>query len=342
MVPASALLAPAAAGSVARAGKVKPDFSFYSGKTITFIVPQVAGGSDYPMIINTQQGVENYLHATINIESIPQGNTVTGQNDLAAAPPDGLTIGFYSVPADSAADIENTPFVNFQIQKEALIAGTPLPEYVVVACEGSQFTSFQQVIKDHSSFNALVSSVGPTQMLEASLLHAYGIEPTLVSGYSNTAGLVQGCMRGDGQIAVQPVAQFTPLELVPGVLRPLLQIGVQPKGSDYYSDLKNVPTLASLSTTPPKTPGGKEVLKLLQSMFGPGGIGLVVGAPAGTSPGKILALTDAFHSALAQKNVIASLIAAGFPPGYIAPSTVPTYLKELLKHSPLINRFVNQ
>lgn len=113
-------LLPAGAGgsTVSRQGHstqspLQQGLCFYRGKSITIIAPDAPGGGldIYSRIVGPVIGT--YLHASVSVENIAQANTITGQDTLAAATPDGLTIGMISPGSDIDNEVTNVPSTNF-------------------------------------------------------------------------------------------------------------------------------------------------------------------------------------------------------------------------------------
>ena len=76
--------------------------SYFKGKTITLISPDSPGGSydSYARLFAPYLGQE--LGATINVEDVSGAGTLQGSNQMAAAAPNGLTIGMVNVGGDIA------------------------------------------------------------------------------------------------------------------------------------------------------------------------------------------------------------------------------------------------
>src|ERR1700759_118025 len=88
----------ATSGSTAGgAAAAKPDFAFYKGKTINFILPQEPGGVFSFSMVPATQLAAKMLGATINIQYVSAGSGLVGDQQIYAAANDGLTIGDESV-----------------------------------------------------------------------------------------------------------------------------------------------------------------------------------------------------------------------------------------------------
>ena len=99
-----------AAGSGGGAG-------YFKGKTITLIAPDAPGGSydSYARLFAPYVGQE--LGATINVENVNGAGTLQGSNQMAAATPNGLTIGMVNVGGDIASLVEKQPGQSFTMSK---------------------------------------------------------------------------------------------------------------------------------------------------------------------------------------------------------------------------------
>ncbi|HVB06465.1 MAG TPA: hypothetical protein VNF07_09515, partial [Acidimicrobiales bacterium] len=144
------LLLPAAISASTALKKLTPlqkGLNFYKGKTVTFIIPSSVGGSVDQLGRDLSVAMGQYLGATFNVENIPTGNLIPGQDALAASKPDGLTIGEGNIPADILDQLTNAfKGVNFNIAREAFIGSTPPSPNVIVASTKSSIASFKSLL----------------------------------------------------------------------------------------------------------------------------------------------------------------------------------------------------
>jgi tripartite-type tricarboxylate transporter receptor subunit TctC len=340
---AAGVMACGSSGSHDDASTTAVDTAFFAGKTITYIVPQSPGGSYAAAILPAVPYVEKYLKATLDLEYVPQGTSIVGQDRIAAAPADGLTIGTLSVSADVALDLEGQQLIDFDITKQSLIAGNYLSPEVVVACKGSPYKTIEQVLDAKKPFKVINTGQGPGFELVKVLFNAYGAPVSSLSGYADTASQTAGCLRGDAPLALQTIAALTPQDFQQGLVRGLVVTSPQPPSSTFYKYLKNTPTLASLEQSkPPKSANGKKVLSLIKEQYGTTGLGVIVAGPKGIPAGQLAALREAFKKAYEQPAVSRAMTQAGIVPGYVSPSAAVPYMNQLLKNRAFIEAFVNK
>jgi tripartite-type tricarboxylate transporter receptor subunit TctC len=80
-------------------GNQAPAAGGYPSKPITFIVPYGAGGSADLMARTMEKAAKKHLGQPLIVTNIPGGGATIGWNELAAAKPDGYTIGYVATSA---------------------------------------------------------------------------------------------------------------------------------------------------------------------------------------------------------------------------------------------------
>ena len=344
---ASGTTAAASTGSPAvRASKaVKPDLGFYRGKTITFIIPQAVGGSISVPILAMQPYLQSYLGATINISYLGAGNGVTGENLLNASTPNGLTIGVQPIGAQAVQVIEGANQLNFDFRKLSYFGAFPEAYSVGVACPGSGITSWDQVMAA-SSVKMINALNGQANTLPRLIVGAYGLQSHVswIYGFASSTAETAGCLAGNGQvIGTQNMSAFTPQEFTSGQLTPLLLTRAVPRGSAFYSIMKNVPTLGQYyAKHKPTSPAGKAIMEFeIKSWSNPSSINYGLAAPPGTPKPLIAALTKAFQHVATMQSVKNAVLRAGGSPGFIEPQNIVPYINYLLNRTPIFNRILS-
>jgi tripartite-type tricarboxylate transporter receptor subunit TctC len=294
----------------------KPDVSFYKGKTITWDVPSAPGASFYTSATVLAPLVGKYLGATVNIVSVPAGATVAGQDQAAAAPNDGLTIGTLNVSANVSNAATKQPGINFDMTKVSYIAGLPINPDVFVVAPSAKYQSFASLAQAKPSVTA-TDYPGSIDILEKAMFGAYGIKAKLISGYADVPSQVAGFLRGDAQFAINQVPGYAP-PIAAGKAVPLLVTGPVTAGSAGYAQLKSVPTIASFAAEhPPTTAAEKSAVAALEALFGASAVNQVFFAPAGTDAGKVAALEEAFKAAEANPATATAFEKANLTVGFL-------------------------
>ena len=119
---------------------------YFKGKTITLISPDSPGGSydSYARLFAPYVGQE--LGATVNVEDVSAAGTLQGSNQMAAAAPNGLTIGMVNVGGDIASLVEKQPGQNFNMAKLSWIGQPAQIPNALVTQPGSSVQSFSGML----------------------------------------------------------------------------------------------------------------------------------------------------------------------------------------------------
>ncbi|HEX3959226.1 MAG TPA: tripartite tricarboxylate transporter substrate-binding protein [Trebonia sp.] len=318
-----------ASGTTAADGK-----SFYDGKTITWDVPDPPGTGFYTTATILAPALGKYLNATVNIVSIPAGGTIAGQDQAAAAPADGLTIGVINASTDVANEATKQPDVNFDMQKEELIAGLPINPEVFVVQPSSPYKAWQDLVAAGGLKSVAVT--GSNEVLEKGIYTGYGINAQLIAGYEAPPDEVAGFLRGDALLGANSVPTFASA-VAAGKARALLVTGPVLAGMSGYAQLKSVPTLAKIAQdNPPKTAAQQAAIKAMEALFGQAAVNQVYFCPPGTPASLVSALSAAFKAITSEASVKAAFIKQNLTPGYLSQSQVTAAVKSDLAQEPAI------
>lgn len=324
-----AITASACGSSVTSSTQPKSAASMFKGKTITFISPDAPGGSFNAYTRLLAPLMAKYLGATINVENIPAGNTIIGQNTAANSAPNGMTIGWVNVGEDISDSVSGIAGVTFNIAKVRYLGAPTGAPLVMVASPSSHITTFKQLVAYRGpNIKALDTTAGTGNAIERLLLGAYATRTTIVTGYENSPALVAGFLAGEGPIAVESLVPFTPA-IETGKAIPLVTTGAVPKASPVYREMRNVPTLASLlANQPPASSTGKTALKALTEMMQ---VALAVDVPAGTPTRDVIALRKAMAYAMSQASFKTEAVKEGLTYGLTSGSATKADIVSLEK-----------
>ena len=323
--------------------KVKPDFGFFAGKTITFVIAAAPGSGGISAAgVALQSPLAAYLHATVNVEYV--SNALTADNSVGTAPPDGLTIGVTGVPTVLNNIYSGVNLTSYSLLKASYVGSTGGQPIMAVACPGSPFTSFDQLLKSKQTVVSVQNSSGGSNLISRLLLGAYGAPHKYLTGYTSST-LVPGCQRGDGNWEVNGANNFLTSAgnaITPG-FTPLVLTAPFPKGSPAFGLNKSIPTIASyFAKHKPSTPGGQAIVKILVDQFGLGAPGeMVFGAP-GIPANRLVALQDAMTAAFKVPSVKTALLLAGLPTNSVSGPAVLSFLKYQIKHQTIVQRYLNE
>lgn len=290
-----------------------PDLAYFRGKTITFIAPDKPGGSfdEWSRLLAPVMG--QYLKATVNVENVPPGNTIVGQNQLASSSPDGLTIGWLNAGEDVADAVKGTPGITFSLSSMGVVGAPGFGQMVLVAQPNSPYKTFADLQKAAGTVTALDVTKGTGDTVERVLLGSYDINAKIITGYESSKDLAAGFLRGDGQIAEEELAVFQNA-IATGKAVPLWVSESVPSQNPVYAQMQSVPTLQQLiQTSPPQNPQQAQAIKVLQSLTQ---VAQVVAAPPGVQPGILAALQAAMKYAMSQPAVQAQALKESLVPTF--------------------------
>ena len=319
-----------ASGSSGSSGAGAADFR---GKTITLIAPDSPGGSydSYARLFAPYLGQE--LGATVNVENVAGAGTLQGTNQLAAASPNGLTIGMVNVGADIASKVENQPGQSFDLRTISWIGQPAQIPNVIVTQPGSNLQSFSGLLQSSSQVNVLDIRNGIGDMLNRVIYGAFGVPHKLDTGFEATSALKQGFLAKDGQTILEAMSTLYPL-ISGNEAKPLLVIGAVGLPS-YQKALGSTPTLQSelAQLTASKAAAVQEALALsnLSDDFA---------APAGLPSGDLAALRQAFAKAAALPALRAQALKESLPLAWVAGPALSGQVNSALSGSSTIAPYV--
>jgi len=312
----------AAAGPHARLGAVKPDISYFAGKTITFEVGSKPGGSGDDYVRPIGPLIASYLHCSVNIVDNSSGADLAAQNAVATSTPDGLTIGELNIGSNYDNDVSNIPGLAFTMNKIDIIAGAAVGgSPTIVASPRSAIKNVNEFVDSRATSKILDVTPGGVDLDLRVFLGAYRVNSQLVLGYTSGSVLAAGFQRGDAPFAAQGVPALGTL-IGAGLANPLVLFSTvpYPKGLAEYAQMKSVPTLKRYAAShPPTTRAGRVALDERLSVLATPAYGFF--APQNTPPKILAALTAAFHSALLQASTKAAYEAFALSPGYTPPTS---------------------
>ncbi len=291
-VASVAVLAACGTSSGSGSGSGGGGASYFKGKTITLIAPDSPGGSYDSYARLFAPYVAQELGATVNVTNVAGAGTVQGTNQMAAASPNGLTIGMVNVGADVASKVEHQPGQSFDMAKLSWLGQPAQLPNALVTQPGSGTQSFSALMHSSSPVAVLDIRNGIGDMLNRVVFGAFSIPHKLDTGFESTSALKQGFLAKDGQTIFEAMSTLYPL-VSGNQAKPLLVTGSVSLPS-YQTALKGVPNLQSelsqVSLSSRNSAAVKEALELsdLSDDFA---------APAGLPKSELTALRQAFAKA---------------------------------------------
>lgn len=215
---------------------------YFKGKTITLIAPDAPGG-DYDLYARGYApALSKILHATVNVENIPGAGTIVGTNTLAAATPNGLTLGMANVPGVIGDSLEHLPGVKFNLTKLTfLLQPGTIPDVLLVQ-KKSAVKSFGELLKQTTPVSVGVNPSGIGFVVTSTVFGAFKIPHKYITGISDIVLEKQGFLAGDYTYTLDALTGLQSL-ITGGSARPLL-VTSTPTESSLKSLVPGVPTLA--------------------------------------------------------------------------------------------------
>jgi tripartite-type tricarboxylate transporter receptor subunit TctC len=337
----SVAFASASSASVAakKAKKVQPDFSYFSGQTITLDSPGSPGGSYDGMARILAPALATFLHANVNV--IDYSNSIQGQDVAGNAAPNGLTIGELNMAGAVDAFATSQPYTNFAIKTATYLGGLLTQEDDVVVTPSSGIKSLSQLVDDPAAVGVLDTPTSFTDLNLRVLTGVYGVKSSFITGYANNPAILTGFLRGDGVLTMMGNATVEGA-IATGQAVPIAMTDPLQAGMLGYARLKydKPPTYAKLlATDPPKTKAGVAALKeLVQITQSPVEVWFT---PKGTPANIALALQRAIRSIMNQPGIQKALIGEGFYTNFFDSAQVTADTNRSLKNISTIVQYLN-
>jgi len=333
----AAVSAAPSGGAAPQASASAADMAFFNGKTITLIAPDNPGGSFdvWSRLLAPLMG--QYLHATVNVQNIPPGNTIVGQNQLASSTADGLTIGWLNIGEDITNQTKGVPGVTFDPTKTAFVGVAGQGDFVLVADPASSYKSFDDIVKAAAPVPTLDVTSGTADLALRLIYGAYGVKAKYITGYESSKLLAAGFLRHDAPVAFQEPVVFQSA-IQAGQALPLLILSALDPSNPIAGKMASVPTLDKLEqSNPPSSATAKATLDELKTIVNDG---QVLAAPPGTPAGRVAALTAAMQSAMTQSSLLDQARKQGLLPNFQSGPQVRPDLEAGFKQEELLKPYL--
>ena len=296
----------------------------YRGKTITFVAPDKPGGGFDQFARTFSPYLSRYLGATVYVLNVPAGNTVSGQNYVAATNTrsPGLTIGWLNVGPDVEDTVLHIPGIQFNPQGEAFLGATAPDLTVTVARKSSACQAWDHglasLLAHNSASNPVTEPIQTTGSTTFDMLMfdgVFGIHYRALNGYASSAQLVQGWDRGDGCVITDPVSVVG--SYIQGGSAVALAVSQRPQTSNfYYKTLLGVPTYAQAERAYGRYIKNKTQRVAAGVLLTAANTSRVLFVPPRTPQAMQAALRQAFAWASSNSNLKAQIANLGASNGY--------------------------
>lgn len=330
-VASAAMLAACSSSSSSSSGSTTSSSGgagYFKGKTITLIAPDKPGGSYDSYARLFAPYVAQELGATVNVENIAGAGTVEGTNQMAAASPNGLTIGMVNVGGDIASLVEKRPGQTFDMRTLSWIGQPAQIPNALVTQPGSGVSSFSAMLHSKNPVTVLDIRNGIGDMLNRVIFGAFGISHKVETGFESTSALKQGFLAKDGQTILEAMSTLYPL-ISGNEAKPLLVLGSVTLPS-YQKVLSGVPTIQTEISAAGLSSGKATAVQEALSLSG---LSDDFAAPAGLPASELSALRQAFAAAAALPALQAQAAREKLPLSFTSDSALAGQVAAALANS---------
>lgn len=275
---------------------------------ITFIVPYSPGGGSDRQVRRLQPHLEEILDVSINVVYQTGGDGAVGWQALAAADPDGCTVGNVVAPNIVLLSVTGED-VGFQAEDFSYISWTETTPNALAVPAGSSFETIEQFVEDAQANPGArtIAGVGEVgELLVSQILEATGIDISFVPVTGGVGDIVPQLLGGHVDAGIFGASHVLEHE---DTLRALAISGEQPSEA-----LPDVPTFQEA--------GWEGVL--LTTSWG-------VAAPPGTSEDLLQIWNEAIIEASGNPEVVEQLTEEALTPLQQTPEEAEAYLQVQLE-----------
>lgn len=319
--------------------------AYYKGKTMDFIEPASVGG---PFDLQAEAeipGLQSYLGATIEETRITTGNSIPGQDAIASAASNGLTIGLLNPLNDASLILEKQPGINFNPARMAYLSGTAALPMALQVLPGKGYSNFASwlVAAKSGSMKMVTQATGSENTVFRALAAALGAvksstSPAWVTGYTSLTNEITGYLRDDAPVGYLNLSNTCNL-LQSSQSIAIMVNSVPQVGTDCRKYLTNVPTIASLAKKYGKTSAEKNLFATVETLNS------LTGNPTVTQTSvagyKIDALRAALKWVYAQSSFKSAMLYDGLSPQYVDPVVAKTLYEDAVKYGKTVICYVN-
>jgi tripartite-type tricarboxylate transporter receptor subunit TctC len=175
--------------------------SCYEGERLSFVVAYGEGGL-YDLFARTAAPhLERELGATVVVENHPGAGGLTAANEIYAAEPDGLTIGFFSGQGLAGAVLGGSAGATFDLEEFTYVARLAQDDRLLVTGPESGISSVEDLEGGDRLAFASAGPGGADHIDATILIPVLGLEADIVTGYAGSAETALAVTSGDAQLA---------------------------------------------------------------------------------------------------------------------------------------------
>ena len=267
-----------------------PDYEFYKGKVINYIVATKPGGGYDAYARLIAKHMEKFIPGvTMIIRNIPGAGHIIGANETFHAKPDGLTIGTFNTGL-IYSQIVGQSGIRFDLTKYSWVGKANSEMRVLIVGQKTPHKTIQELIQSKEPIKMPCAGIGSQDYNETLILsEAFGANFKPVPGYAGREGEM-AILRGE---VVGMIGSYTGLLtfIKAEGCRILLQFG-----SNRYP-LSGIPTASEQNLSPK----AKSLVQLANNICE---LGRLTGAPPGVPPQRLEVLREAYKKTLTSPELL--------------------------------------
>lgn len=302
--------------------------AFFRGKTITLIAPDAPGGGYDTWDRLVAPYLAKALGAQVRVVNVPQAGTIVGTNEMAAAKPDGLTLGDVAVGGDIGNLIEHQPGQQFDLTKLTWLAAPTLEPVAIFATPASHFQHFSDLLAlkaGGASVPIIDTRSGAGDLTNRVIFNLFGIPHRLLTGYGSSKELEAGFLRGDGSIASVTYSSWRSLVESQKAI-PLLVTTLQ----NQWPAAPQATTIGQLLQSSNLTAQQKTALTTLANITS---LAFDFAGPPNIPPDRVEVLRQAFQKALTNPDLLNQARKEGLTVEYMPGSKLAQLITQTIDNS---------
>jgi len=305
---------------------------FFKGKTVTIVVPHGAGGGYDTYARMIAPYLQKNLGCTVVVNNVTGAGGLIGRNQVYTAGPDGLTVGFSTLPGMLFAQMAGSDGVKYDVGKFTWLPRVGYEAHVLAVNPKKglgALEDFQKAKEVKLGFSGVGSDDYYTSLILSKFLKL-NIVP--VPGYSGSNEANLAAVRGEVDGIQTTISTLMPL-INSKDLKPVVQFSDKPE-----SAIKDVP----LAVEEVKRLKVDEAVPVIQALTNTFLLDRVFYAPPGVPAGRAKALQEAFDKSLKDPEFLAAAAKSKRPISYASGEDVAKMVKQIAEQSNALTALIKE
>lgn len=268
-----------------------PDYGFFKGKVINYIVATKPGGGydAYARVIGKY--MQKYIPGvTVIVKNTPGAGHIIGANETYLAKTDGLTMGTFNTGL-IYSQIAGLPGIRFDLAKYSWIGKASSETRVFIVGINTPYKTFKDVLESKEPIKMAASGVGTAAYNDNLIVAAAtGANLKVIPGYGGREGEM-AMLRGEVSGQIGSYVGLTGF-IKAKECRVLLQIA-----DKKHKDLQDVPLASELKIS-------EKAKKIIAVINSTAELGRLTAGPPNISAERLQVLRDAYKKALTDPNLL--------------------------------------